>query len=62
MLLARLEHLANEGANVNPLVVVKILLGHEHVETTDRYLRAIAVDACVLKGVLDTLLSGAQEP
>ena len=38
MLLARLEHLANEGANVNPLVVVKILLGHEHVETTDRYL------------------------
>ena len=62
MLLARLEHLANEGANVNPLVVVKILLGHEHVETTDRYLRAIAVDACVLKRVLDTLLSGAQEP
>ena len=40
----------------------KILLGHEHGETTDRYLRAIAVDACVLKRVLDTLLSGAQEP
>ncbi len=62
MLLARLEHLANEGARINPLVVVKVLLGHEHIETTDRYLRALAVDACVLKDVLDTLLSGTDEP
>jgi hypothetical protein len=38
--------------------VVKVLMGHEHIETTDRYLRAIAVDACALKEVLDTLLSG----
>jgi len=62
MLLARLEHLANQGAMVNPLLVVKILMGHEHIESTDRYLRAIAVDACVLKEVLDTLLSQVQEP
>ena len=62
MLLARLEHLASAGARINPLIVVKVLLGHEHVETTDRYLRAIAVDACVLKDVLDTLLSGTPEP
>lgn len=61
MLLARLEHLASEGARINPLVVVKVLLGHEHVETTDRYLRAIAIDACVLKDALDTLLSGTTE-
>jgi integrase len=57
MLLARLEHLVDRGAKINPLIVVKVLLGHEHVETTDRYLRAIAVDPCVLKDVLDTLLS-----
>jgi integrase len=62
MLLARLEYLASEGAKVNPLLVVKILLGHEHIETTDRYLRAVAVDACVLKDVLDTLLAGSAEP
>jgi len=60
MLLARLERLASEGAAINPLLVVKILMGHERIETTDRYLRAIAVDACVLKEVLDTLLSGTQ--
>jgi hypothetical protein len=62
MLLARLEHLANQGANINPLLIVKILMGHEHLETTDRYLRAIAVDACVLKDVLDALLSPTQGP
>ena len=61
-LLARLQHLANQGAAINPLLVVKILMGHEHVETTDRYLRAIAVDACVLKDVLDTLLSQTHAP
>jgi site-specific recombinase XerD len=60
MLLARLERLASQGAAINPLLVVKVLMGHERIETTDRYLRAIAVDACVLKDVLDTLLSGAQ--
>ena len=26
--------------------LLEILLGHEHIETTDRYLRAVAVDAC----------------
>lgn len=62
MLLARLQHLANQGAAINPLLVVKILMGHERVETTDRYLRAIAVDACVLKDVLDRLLSQTQAP
>ncbi len=58
MLLARLERLASQGAAINPLLMVKVLMGHERIETTDRYLRAIAVDACVLKEVLDTLLSG----
>jgi site-specific recombinase XerD len=58
MLLARLEQLASEGAAINPLLVVKVLMGHERIETTDRYLRAIAVDAIALKEVLDTLLSG----
>ncbi len=57
MLLARLERLASEGAAVNPLLVVKVLLGHERIETTDRYLRAIVVDVVLLKEVLDTLLS-----
>ena len=60
MLLARLQRLASEGAAINPLLVVKILMGHERIETTDRYLRAIAVDGCVLKEVLDTLLSGTR--
>jgi site-specific recombinase XerD len=60
MLLARLEQLASQGATINPLLVVKVLMGHERIETTDRYLRAIAVDAGVLKEVLDTLLSGPQ--
>lgn len=60
MLLARLEALASQGVAINPLLVVKVLMGHERIETTDRYLRAIAVDACMLKEVLDTLLSGSQ--
>lgn len=62
MLLARLEHLASGGANVNPLLVVKVLLGHEHIETTDGYLRAVAVDPCVLKDALDTLLAETSAP
>ena len=37
--------------------LVTALFQYERIETTDRYLRAIAVDACVLKDVLDTLLS-----
>jgi site-specific recombinase XerD len=60
MLLARLERLVSEGAAMNPLMVVKVLMGHEHIETTDRYLRAIAVDAGTLKEVLDSLFSAAQ--
>jgi hypothetical protein len=59
MLLARLEQLASEGAAVNPLLVVKVLMGHERISTTARYLRAIAVDAVDLKDVLNTLLSEA---
>ncbi len=34
-------------------------MGHEHIETTDRYLRAIAVDTCVLSEVLDSLHVGS---
>ncbi len=58
MMLARLEQLAKQGALINPLLIVKVLMGHEHIETTDRYLRAIAVDRCVLSEVLDSLLAG----
>ena len=58
MLLARLERLAGAGAAINPLLIVKVLMGHERIGTTDRYLRAIAVDECTLKDVLDTLLAG----
>lgn len=56
MMLARLEQLAKTGAPINPLLIVKILMGHEHIETTDRYLRAIAVETHVLVDVLDSLL------
>ncbi len=59
MMLARLERLAKQGAAINPLLIVKVLMGHEHIETTDRYLRAIAVDTCVLSEVLDSLIDGA---
>jgi len=55
-LLARLERLEKQGEAINPLLIVKILMGHEHIDTTDRYLRAIAIDVHVLSGVLDTLL------
>jgi len=55
-MLARLEQIAKQGAAINPLLIVKILMGHEHIETTDRYLRAIAVDSCVLSEVLDSLM------
>jgi integrase/recombinase XerD len=56
-LLARLEQLAKQGAAINPLLIVKILMGHEHIETTDRYLRAVAIDTHTLSEVLDTLLA-----
>jgi integrase len=56
MMLARLEQLAKSGESINPLLIVKVLMGHEHIETTDRYLRAITVDACVLGDVFDPLL------
>lgn len=58
MMLARLERLAKQGAAINPLLIVKILMGHEHIETTDRYLRAVAIDTHVLTEVLDSLLAG----
>lgn len=58
MLLARLERMAKQGAAVNPLLVVKILMGHEDIQSTDKYLRAVAVDTHVLAEVLDGLLAG----
>jgi site-specific recombinase XerD len=58
MLLARLERLAKQGAAINPLLIVKILMAHESIETTDKYLRAVAVDTHVLADVLDTLIAG----
>jgi site-specific recombinase XerD len=60
MMLARLERIATQGAAINPLLIVKILMGHEHIATTDRYLRAIAVDTVVLTEVLDSLLDQDQ--
>jgi integrase/recombinase XerD len=56
-MLARLDRLAREGAAINPLMIVKVLMGHEHIETTDRYLRAIAADTTALGDVLDSLIS-----
>jgi site-specific recombinase XerD len=59
MMLARLERLASQGTAINPLLIVKVLMGHEHITTTDRYLRAIAVDTVVLTDVLDSLFDQA---
>ncbi len=56
MMLARLEQLAADGAAINPLLIVKVLLHHERIETTDRYLRAVAVDTQSLTDILDSLL------
>ena len=56
-MLARLERLARGSEAINPLLIVKILMGHEHIDTTDRYLRAVAMDTRVLSDVLDTLLA-----
>lgn len=56
-LLARLERLAKGGAAINPLLIVKILMAHEDIESTDRYLRAVAIDTHVLADVLNTLLA-----
>ena len=57
MMLARLEQLAKEGAAINPLLVVKILMAHERIATTDKYLRAIAIDSHVLADVLEALIA-----
>jgi site-specific recombinase XerD len=59
MMLARLEQLAAQGAAINPLLIVKILLHHTRIETTDRYLRAVAVDTHSLTDILDSLISEA---
>jgi integrase len=56
MMLARLEQLAKTGEPINPLLIVKVLMGHEHIDTTDRYLRAVAMDTHVLADVLESLL------
>jgi len=61
MMLARLEQLAKRDAAINPLLIVKVLMGHEHINTTDLYLRAISADHCVLGAVLDSMLAGAPE-
>jgi integrase len=58
MMLARLERLAKQGVAINPLLIVKILMSHRAIESTDRYLRAVAIDAHVLADVLDALLTG----
>ena len=58
MMLARLERLAKQGAPINPLLIVKILMAHEAIETTDKYLRAVAIDTHALAEVLDDLLAG----
>ena len=58
MLLARLERMAKQGAVVNPLLVVKILMGYEDIQSSDKYLLAVAVDTHVLAEVLDSLLAG----
>jgi site-specific recombinase XerD len=57
MLLARLQQIARNGAAINPLLVVKILMGHERISTTDRYLRTISIDGCEINVVLETLIS-----
>ena len=59
MMLARLEQLAAQGAAINPLLIVKILLHHERIETTDRYLRAVTVDTHTLMDILDSLVPEA---
>ena len=59
IMLARLEQLAAQGAAINPLLIVKILLHHERIETTDRYLRAVAVDTQSLTDILDSLIPEA---
>ena len=48
--------LAAQGAAINPLLIVKVLLHHERIETTDRYLRAVTVDTHTLAEVLDSLV------
>jgi len=58
LMLERLEQIAKTGAQINPLLIVKILMGHERIETTDRYLRAISIDGCVLTEVFDSLRVG----
>lgn len=58
LMLARLEQLAKQGAAINPLLIVKVLMGHQQIETTDRYLRAISIDSCSLPEILRSLLDG----
>jgi site-specific recombinase XerD len=55
-MLARLEQLAANGAAINPLLIVKILMGHQHIETTDRYLRVVAADRESIEDALVTLV------
>jgi integrase/recombinase XerD len=61
-MLAHLEQLATRGAAINPLLIVKILMSHEHIATTDRYLRAVSIDMPVLAEVLEKLLVGKDTP
>ena len=43
-----LNRVTQSFGNGNPLLIVKVLMGHERIETTDRYLRAIAADGDLL--------------
>ena len=60
MMSARLVALALGGDHINPLQIVRDLMGHEHIETTDRYLRAIDVHQASIFEALESLdeLSG----
>lgn len=62
MMLARLEQLAKQGAAINPLLIVKILLGHEQIETTAVYLRTISIETHILTDVFDSLLDRTHRP
>jgi site-specific recombinase XerD len=47
-----LEKAVHQGADINPLSVVQILLDHEHLGTTGRYLRALPIETTDLEEAL----------
>lgn len=54
-MLMRLQCQVANGAAINPLLVVKMLMGHARLDTTDRYLRAVEIYQADLEGVLELL-------